>query len=265
MKNIFFILLSLFYFSVSHSQTVNINPDPNGPPWTVSTVPFGTSTGICAPIEFIPNENSLNTDLPERVINDSRIWWPFIINQGIYNSCVQCAEIAYTYTYEVNRKRNLDAGDDFIDYPDRIYSQHYTYNQAVKGSNNGSDWQSGFCMIRDNGCPSYADFIDPEVFIPQNTGENIYTYWMTGESKYNNGMSNRISEIYNFQFGPTIESLNYLKHWIADHGRGEGAQLRADHRGEPRAQGRAEVDPRQRRGVDDDARDVRRAGDEVRS
>lgn len=184
-------------------------------------MPFGISTNICEPTEFTPTEISLNTELPERVINDEHIWWPVIINQGTYNSCVQCAEIAYTFTYEINRKRNLDAGDFEDEYPDRRYSQHYTYNQEVKGDDGGSDWHSGFCMIRDNGCPTYADFKDLDVF--GNPGPDTYTYWMTGDSKYINGMTNRISEIYQFTFGPSTEDLNFLKHWIADHGSGESS------------------------------------------
>ena len=218
------VLLFLFLLSVvfSKGQTMNLNPDPNGEPWTVSTVEFGISSGSCEPQVFTPNQASLNKPLPASVHNESHIWWPFIINQGAFNSCNQVAEIFYTFTYEINRSRNLNAGDSINDeYAINRYDHHYTYNQNVSGVNGGSDWHSGFCTVRDNGCPNYNTFHDDNVFYPTNSLENKTTYWMTGNENYEIGMKNRISEIYQFPFGIGTADLNHLKHWIADHGKGE--------------------------------------------
>lgn len=44
---------------------------------------------------------------------------------------------------------------------------------------------------------------------------------MTGQNKYIAGVDNRVGEIYKFPFGINTSYLSDLKHWIADHGRGE--------------------------------------------
>jgi len=46
-------------------------------------------------------------------------------------------------------------------------------------------------------------------------------YWMTGYSKYLQGMNNTISNIYTMNFSIAPTGLDYLKHWIADHGNDE--------------------------------------------
>ncbi len=217
-------LTGFMFFSlyIGFGQIINLNPDPNGELWAASAVDIIVTTGNCEnPPVFQPTQASLNKPLPVAVHNENRIWWPYIINQGQFNSCVQVAEIFYTFTYEINRKRNLFAGDNENEneYKSRQYNQHYTYNQSVTGNDQGSSWHSGFCMIRDNGCPNYEEFYDPEIF--SHKEDTVYTYWMTGSSKYISGMDNRISEIYKFPFGTNTGNLNYLKHWIADHGRGE--------------------------------------------
>ena len=96
------------YVITSFGQIINLNPDPNGEPWPASLNDISITSGYCEnPPVFQPTPGSLNKPLPVAVHNENSIWWPFIIHQGPYNSCVQVAEIFYTYTYEINRKRNL--------------------------------------------------------------------------------------------------------------------------------------------------------------
>lgn len=218
MKNFIVLIVFLFDLLLCSGQTINLNPDPNGEPWPVSTEEITVTSGNCQnPLVFQPTPASLNKPLPVAVHNEESIWWPFIINQNPYNSCVQVAEIFYTFTYEINRKRNLNAGDEPEDnFKSNRYNQHYTYNQTATGANGNSGWHSGFCIVRDNGCPNYEEFYDPEIF--SRRGDTVYTYWMTGTNKYISGMDNRISEIYKFPFGINTTDLNHLKHWIADHG-----------------------------------------------
>lgn len=132
------VVVPLCCYIISTAQTRNCNPDPNGPPWTLSTIEFPTSVNCDSLTIFYPDVTSLNTPLPESVHNENYIWWPFIINQGHFNSCGQVAEISYTFTYEINRKRNLNAGNLPTDYPNRNYNQHYTYNQVVIGDDESS-------------------------------------------------------------------------------------------------------------------------------
>ena len=219
MKKCIFCLLWLFNFQLVLCQTRNCNPDPSGKPWTVSTVDIGVDD-FCTRTEFIPTDISLQTPLAESVHNEDEIWWPFIINQYAYNSCTQVAEVFYTYTYEVNRKLNTDAGDGITVpvFSDRNFNQHYTYNQALASDNGSAGYTTGFCMIRENGCPNYLDFDD---YALHHGVPNGYLYWMTGSEKYLSGMQHRVSEIYQFTIGPTAASLINLKHWLNDHGRGE--------------------------------------------
>lgn len=47
--------------------------------------------------------------LPDSVSNNWRIYFPPIYNQQQTGCCVQAAEIGYTFTYEINRLRNVAA------------------------------------------------------------------------------------------------------------------------------------------------------------
>ncbi|MDY0104118.1 MAG: hypothetical protein RBS07_14375 [Lentimicrobium sp.] len=198
------------------AQIINMNPDPNDSPWL--------SGGAVAPapgsdndtVEFIPSPASLATQLPSFAYNDAHVWFPYIFHQGNNACCVHVAEIFYTYAYEVNRKRGLSASNP----PNKINLYHplYTYNFLNKGlSGSFTSFKSGFNIIEENGCPSWDIYDDPAL---SDTSKN-YKYWMTGYDKYNSGMHNTISMVRTFNFQTSPSGLNYLKHWIADHGNNE--------------------------------------------
>lgn len=130
MKKIHFIIPIMLLLSVVLSAQINMNPDPNGVPWWAGggkLLPPETEALIP---ELVLSSQSIATDLPSEVYNDELQYFPPVFNQK-GNSCVQAAEISYTFSYEINRLRNVPAGvwisedpNDFVN----VYHHLYTYN-----------------------------------------------------------------------------------------------------------------------------------------
>jgi len=101
---------------------------------------------------------------------------------------------------------------------ENLYHNLFTYN-FLNGGQSGSytNFMSGFNIIMENGCPSWAEFDDP-VLCP-NCGNNKFVYWMTGYDKYKSGLQNSIAGIpvFSSSLDPNVGLAN-LKHWVADHG-----------------------------------------------
>ena len=118
-------------------------------------------------------------------------------------SCGQASGVAYNFTYEINRKRDLPADTSINQYP-----THYTWNY-MHGGNGwfGVSYFHSFEIIRTAGIPNVYDygglFIDYEV-------------WMTGYEKYYEAMKNRIRGVYSIK-ADTPDGLLTLKHWLYDH------------------------------------------------
>jgi hypothetical protein len=161
--------------------------------------------------ELFLSPESAATELPDEVYNDAQIYFPPIFNQS-GASCVQAAEIGYCFTYEINRVRNLQAGN-WTDNKENCYHHLYTYNFLNGGSGASfTYYMSGFKIIQENGCPTYNIYDDPALY-----GASRYKYWMTDYSKYYSGMQNRITSYKDIFFNASTTSLETLKHWIADH------------------------------------------------
>jgi hypothetical protein len=127
-------------------------------------------------------------------------------------SCTQAAEVGYTFNYEYNRKFNTTGVP---------FNYMYTYNFLNGGDGaNGTYPEDGFKIIKQNGCPTACDFDDPAV---SPNSPTRFCYWMSGYDKYKNGMNNSISGIYWMGLCNTVNDLNIIKHWIADHGTGESS------------------------------------------
>jgi tetratricopeptide (TPR) repeat protein len=157
---------------------------------------------------------SVNTLLPYKVYNNEQVFFPPIfLQEG--SSCVHAAEIGYNFTYEINRARNVAAGN-WNSNKENCYYPLFTYNFVNDGSGaTYTDYTGGFQIIKENGCPMYSVYDDPAL----NTA-NKFKYWMTDFNNYYSGMSNKISEYQLIPFSTTYSSLNDLKHWLADHGEG---------------------------------------------
>ncbi len=210
-------LLAICITLNAQAQIINMNPDPSGKPWlsgdALSTPPEAWNDAV----EFIPSVASLAAQLPSSVYNDQNIWFPYIFAQGGNASCVHVAELFYTFTYEMNRKLNVVPGDGITDLTN-LYHPLYTYNFLNEGDSTTATYpKSGFNIIKENGCPPWDVYDDPVLYIPSKN----YKYWMTGYSKYKQGVNNTISDIYRIDISIVSTGLDYLKHWIADHGNNE--------------------------------------------
>jgi hypothetical protein len=95
-----------------------------------------------AEIAMIPEleitTESANRTLPYKVYNDELMYFPPIFNQ-VGSSCVHAAEIGYNFTYEINRARNVAAGN-WDSNKENCYHHLFTYNFVNNGS--GSTYTS---------------------------------------------------------------------------------------------------------------------------
>ncbi len=163
-------------------------------------------TGIT---ELILTPASDSTPLPYMVDNSDLMFLRPVFQQ--YNSsCAPSSGIGYTYTYEINRLRNLNTGTG---YPENRYSPLYTFNYVNGGSYfNGSYYKFGWDIIKECGIPDGEDY-------DEDFGK-INNRWMTGYDKYYRAMHNRLNDYWHIDLN-SPESLSILKHWLNDHGNGE--------------------------------------------
>jgi len=197
---------------VSFGQVVNINPDPNGDPWIVGDAI--TSPDNTSPLMQL-SAKSANTILPNAVDNASRKYMPPVFHQRATGSCVQVAELWYTFSYEINRLRDLSTDTSI-----NQYHPFFSYNFLNRGiATSYTLYKSGFKIIKNNGCPTFNVYYDS--ILDSNNDSLKFLYWMNDREKYQDGMKNRVTEIHDITWDETYESLDTLKHWIADHNEGD--------------------------------------------
>ncbi len=154
----FFILLTLWLLTslaikVS-AQLINLNPDPNGEPWWAGGLPEITPE-IQAELDAIPEliltPKSQQMTLPSVVDNSEKIWFRPIFSQD-GGSCGQASGVAYLFTYEINRVRNLPANEEW--HTSNQYPTHYTWNYLNNGGSGGSWYYWGWNIINNSGIPT---------------------------------------------------------------------------------------------------------------
>jgi tetratricopeptide (TPR) repeat protein len=212
---LFVICFCFINFTIS-AQAINCNPNPNGEPWwtggidTLADYPDETK-GIN---QLILNNIAESTPLPFMVDNSEKIWFRPIFHQT-NGSCAQAAGIAYIFTYEVDRIRNLSAS-----YSQNQYPTHFTYNFLNQGSgSNGSTFLGGIKIIKEFGVPSvkeYGDLINPDAI-----GLGVDKVWETGYNNYYLALNNKVADSLSYIDVSTPNGLNTLKHWLNDHAQGE--------------------------------------------
>ncbi len=146
----------------------------------------------------------MGRDLPA-VINNAEL--PFlrpVFSQENYANCGQSAGVAYNFTYEMDRARDV---------PANIEADQYTPQFAWNFMNGGSGWYGvsyfhSFEILKKAGTPSVEDYGGM-----YKGGEER---WMSGYEAYRSSMLNRIDEVYYIDVG-TIEGINTLKYWLYDH------------------------------------------------
>lgn len=118
--------------------------------------------------------------------------------------CGQAAGIAYTFTYEMNRLRNLNSSILANQYP-----THFAWNFKNGGSGSGVNCLETWDVLRMAGSPNKVEW----------GGSNNYggsARWFSGYSNYYNAMKNRIYETYAISVN-NPEGLQTLKYWLYDH------------------------------------------------
>lgn len=186
--------------------------------------------------EMVWSQEALVRDLPSSVDNSTLMegYMPPIFNQYQTGSCVQCAEIAYTFTYEMNRLRGVHAGTSWTgteEQRENLYHPFYTYNYLNHGIGDGQTGTyngSGFKIVHENGCPSLNDYYDPVLnqhFYPGTTEASFDAVrrWMDGSEKYISASENRIEKngsyqgSYGISWESTYSSLDNIKRWLSNH------------------------------------------------
>jgi len=143
-------------------------------------------------------------DLPPIHDNSTNQYLRPIFSQEIYPNCMQSSSIAYAFTYEINRMREVSS-----QLPENQYTTHFSWN-FMNGGNGwfGVNYLHTHDILYRNGNPNLVDY------------NGFYTgggqHWMTGYDKYYHAMQNRINGVYSIPVS-TEEGLLTLKHWLYDH------------------------------------------------
>ncbi len=152
------------------------------------------------PPGYLQNKSAL----PAVIDNSTNQYFRGIFWQGGC-SCGQASSEGYVFTYEIDRKRNLDASLD-----ENRYAYSFTYNFLNIGNTVcGASFLESQDIIREAGIPNLP------------TNNNVMTdagmkHWLNGYDKYYACMQNRINNVYAIHVG-TPEGLDILKHWLNDH------------------------------------------------
>lgn len=126
------------------------------------------------------------------------------IYQQVSSECGQVSGVAYNFTYEINRLRELPANIAVNQYP-----PHFTFNFMNGGYGwHGVSYFHSFEILKTLGCP------DVLTYGGMSAGGDAR--WMNGYESYYTAMQNRVREVYQIQAG-TEEGLLTLKHWLHNH------------------------------------------------
>jgi hypothetical protein len=141
-------------------------------------------------------------ELPYAIDNSALPYFRPIFNQT-GASCGQAAGIAYNFTYEMCRKRNISADQLINQFP-----SHFAYNFMNYNGYYGVNYMHSFEILRTLGTPNVEEYggiaIDDGLI------------WISGYETYYNAMRNRIRSVKKINVG-TPEGLLTLKHWLAHH------------------------------------------------
>lgn len=207
-----FVFLFIGTMTLTGQKLINLNPDKNGEPWIAGGLRVLTAADYAylnsLPAFVVPEEFRIRT-LPSSVDNSTKPYFRPIFNQD-GGSCGQASGVGYTFTYEQDYIRGIQANT-----PENQYPTHFTWN-FLNGGNGGGSWYfDGWQIISADGCPNVADY-----------GGSMWsggqTRWMSGYPEYYNGMNNRVLGI-NYINVSTPEGLQTLKQWLYDHGNGSEA------------------------------------------
>ncbi len=197
-----FIAISVLALNI-FAELINVNPDTSGEKWLAG--------GFRAPenfsrseLNFISDTSIKGKELPSRVDNSLHKYFRPVFNQ-VGGSCSQAAGVGYTFTYEINRLRDIAS-----DTEDNQYPTHFTYDFLNEGSGEvGSWWGDGWDIIKSVGIMNVTEYGGHFA-----SGGN--SRWISGIEEWSSAHFNRV-ESYNSIDVSTEEGLNTLKNWLHNH------------------------------------------------
>jgi hypothetical protein len=135
---------------------------------------------MALPALQVPADHAIR-DLPAVVDNSTQPFMRPVFQQDQY-CCGQASSVAYNFTYEISRARNIAAN-----VPQNQYPTHFSWNFA----NGGNGWYGvsaieSVQILKEYGMPNVVDY----------GGTLSYggpTRWMSGYTQWFNGMHNRIT------------------------------------------------------------------------
>ena len=142
--------------------------------------------------------------LPVSVDNSAKKYFRAITQQSGYE-CGQSSGIAFNFTYEIDRLRNLAANTSATTYP-----THFTWDFLNNGENyTGASFFDSWEIVRTCGNMNVADYGGTLDF-------GGYKRWISGYEMYYHGMKNRLTSVKAIRCD-TPEGIMTLKYWIYDH------------------------------------------------
>jgi hypothetical protein len=142
--------------------------------------------------------------LPYWIDNSTQPYFRPITSQSGFE-CGQSAGIAFNFTYEIDRLRNVPANA-----PANQYPTHFTFDFLNNGDNyTGVSCFDSWEIVRAIGQMNVADYGGA-----LNTGG--YLRWISGYDVYYNGMANRINYMRSIRCD-SPEGLLTMKYWLFDH------------------------------------------------
>lgn len=148
------------------------------------------------------NKTLVNTTvLPAVHDNSTNMYMRPVFHQIAYE-CGQAAGIGYTFTYEINRLRNLSSAQSANQYP-----THFAWNFMNFGATTGVNCIEAWELVKGAGTPNVVDYGGMTSNIDK---------WISGYPVYYNGMSNRVIDWSMIECG-TPEGLKVLKTWLYNH------------------------------------------------
>ncbi|MGD9707382.1 MAG: FlgD immunoglobulin-like domain containing protein [Candidatus Delongbacteria bacterium] len=193
----------LILISQLFAGLVNVNPDTKGELWIAGGLRIPDNFNRNS-LDFIQNSNSKQKELPSKIDNSVHKYFRPVFNQ-VGGSCSQAAGVGYTFTYEMDRLRDLDASTT-----DNQYPTHFTYNFLNEGSGEvGSWWGDGWDIMKSVGIMNITEYGGHFA-----SGGN--SRWISGINEWSSAHYNKVNSYNAIDVG-TEDGLNTLKNWLHNH------------------------------------------------
>lgn len=182
----------------------------------------------------VPTPASLALTLPAEVDNSTKTFFPrednsstkYMYNQDPRTSaCQNVATAFFTFTYEVNRLRNLTSNTQETRYAPNFSFSHLNHGY-VSGATSLEKVQN---FLQESGAMTDLDFDGPQQMDPMDAYR-----WHSGYDYYKNVFKNKLDYVRRFDFGipwgqngnpQVIQKLNdnliALKHYLYDYATGD--------------------------------------------